>query len=103
MSQTPDITDCFTWNGSRYRATSYIKKATVKLSPLMARILDKTHVVREVFCGRDEAERVCGAGVAGCDAPISEITDVCPVEGWTVEMIWDSIASAMSLVGVEAD
>lgn len=99
MSQTPNITDHFTWNGRHYRATSYIKVATIELSPMMARLLGRTHVRREVFCTREEAEYVCGAGVAGCCAPVGEVTDVSPMTGWTQEMIDDDVSLAARLVG----
>lgn len=99
MSQTPNITDCFTWNGSRYRATAYLKTVTVELSPMMARILKRTHSTQEVFCVREEATHVCGAGVAGCCAPVGEITDVRPMEGWSQGAIDEERATAAALVG----
>ncbi len=102
MSQTPNITDCFTWKGRQYRATAYTRTVQVELSPLVSRLLGKTHADRVVFCGRDEATHVVGCGVAGCQAPVGEITDVEPISGWTQAMIDQEVSTAELLVGHEA-
>jgi hypothetical protein len=89
----PDIGSLFTYKGSKYRVTAYQRRVRPEEIPasddeildsglsademlpyLLNRILYEARSDDLVWCHRSEATHVSGTGIAGCIAPVEEIT-----------------------------
>jgi hypothetical protein len=110
----PEIGATFTYRGRRYRVTGWLKPMPPKVEPAA----HERHFLRDliddllydaqqevgpdrckvVFCTREEAVYVSGAGVAGCLARISDI-QVTGMVDWPPEYLAEARAYAERLAG----
>lgn len=87
-SIVPDIGDLFTYDGRGYRVTGWLKRMARPEPPAWDRSPHKDRLddilyesqqrlgpdrERLMFCVREEAEYVGGAGVAGCIARVADV------------------------------
>lgn len=90
MSAPFDITDCFQYRGSGYRATCFYRRERVEYSAddlAMFGLMEITpREFQYVRCGREQAEFVAGCGVCGCLARVEDVTYDGPV-AWTAEQV----------------
>lgn len=79
----PAIGRIFEYNGRRYRCSGWMSIQTIFRRDRIS------------WCTQEEAQAVTGSGVAGCIAPISEIT-LLEMVPWSDEMIQEAHDSAVN-------
>ena len=102
----------FTSNGGKYRATHFFRIETYALTgddvgiDILREILveegkDPDNLKRLIYCAPEEATVVCGSGVCGCVALMSESV-IEGVVGWTDETLAQVREAAVGRYGREA-